>query len=121
MAEKSAQKNNGNTALAITTNQALLHDILAFLQPKLECIVKELADSKEEVAKCNKRLVESNAREIKLLERINSLESKFYCTRNVKEQVYVIGSSVLREMKKNDIVSSISGGKICDVRKSVCN
>ena len=101
----------------IPANQALRDDLTAFLSLKFEFLVKKLMYLKDEVKKCHQR-------ELKLEQQIQLLTSK--TALNVpptKNDIYLVGSSILREVRSDDLVNgtvkSISGGKIKDIKEDI--
>ena len=79
---------------------------------------QELNDLKEEIK-------QSRAKEVELLREINTLKSKCRNHNSSQQDVYLVGSSVLREVKPNDLkngyVKSISGGKVKDIQADILN
>ena len=76
---------------------------------------------KEELSKCQQELSIARQNEQLLLEKITVLENRVQMNQTKSnEDVYMVGSSILREVKQTDIVSgtvrSISGGKISDIK-----
>ena len=119
LAEKSANKNGGSTAHYISANQALRDDLVDFLKSNFEYLHKQIAELKEEVK-------ESRAKEAELTQEIKSLRSQCISSKPPsKHDVYMVGSSILREVKsgdlKNGYVKSISGGKIKDIKEKIAN
>ena len=118
LAEKSAQKNGGSTAHYIAANQALKEDLIDFLNEKFYGMQQKINDLKEEIK-------QSRAKEVELLREINTLKSKCRNQNSSQQDVYLIGSSILREVKPNDLkngcVKSISGGKVKDIQADISN
>ena len=79
---------------------------------------QELNDLKEEIK-------QSRAKEVELLREINTLKSKCRNQNSSQQDVYLVGSSILREVKPNDLkngyVKSISGGKVKDIQADILN
>ena len=79
---------------------------------------QELNDLKEEIK-------QSRAKEVELLREINTLKSKCRNQNSSQQDVYLVGSSILREVKPNDLnngyVKSISGGKVKDIPADILN
>ena len=111
LAEKSAQKNRGSTAHYIAANQALKEDLIDFLNEKFYGIQQEINDLKEEIKQIRVREI--------------NLKSKCRNQNLSQQDVYLVGSSILREVKPNDLkneyVKSISGGKVKDIQADISN
>ena len=115
LADKSAQR-SGNTANYISANQALFHDLTMFISSKFNLLQKEISDLKEEVRK-------SHQREMLLEKEIDLLKSKSRSDSNSKQDIFLIGSSILREVQPSDLlngtIKSIPGGKVMDIKKDI--
>ena len=103
LAEKSTNK--GVTANYIVACQALRDDIFAFFSSKFEIMQKEIISLKKEVEKCNQR-------EEVLMKRITALTSNTVPNGDSqnKDDIYLVGSSILREIKSDDIVNGTVQG-----------
>ena len=125
LADKSASK-NGNTAYYLETNQALHDDIRKILEVQISPLMEQISDLNEKVSTCPKQLEESKIREKQLLAKVNILENILSKDDvGTKDDYYVVGSSILREVRSDDIsdgkVSCIKGGLISDVNKNIQN
>ena len=106
---------------------ALRDDILSVLSVKLDSLMNEITSVKQELSNCKEELKASAVRENKLLERISALEKNEPGTVNSnsgnKDDFYVVGSSLLREINDNDLVNGkvkcIRGGQIADVKEDI--
>ena len=97
LAEKSGNKNGCSTAHYISANQALRDDLVDFLKSNFECLHKQIAELKEEVK-------ESSAKEAELTQEIKSLRSQCISSKPPsKHDVYLVGSSILPEVKSGDL------------------
>ena len=116
LAEKSAQKNGGSTAHYITANQALRDDLVSFMTSSFSKLQQQIIELKEEVK-------QSRAKEEILMKEIKALKSQMGETIPSKNDIFLVGSSVLREVKPNDIkncyIKSISGGKVKDMKQCI--
>ena len=126
LADKSANKNGGNPAHYIHANQALRDDIFAFISAKTDKLLLEILNLKTKLELCETKLSESETTEIKMLQHIASLENKLVYTNSQttsKNDFFLVGSSILRDVHKNDLlngtVTSISGGVISDVKETI--
>ena len=126
LSEKSANK-NGQTANYINACQALRDDIISVINMKMAGMAKELTSVKEDLKICKSELLQSKNREEELLKRLSLLE-KPSVNETVKPAVsrddfYLIGSSLLREVEESDILNGkskcIRGGLIDDVKQDI--
>ena len=117
LAEKSSQK-NGTPAHYIVASQALKDDLIAFMSVKFDLMQKEINSLKDEVKK-------SRQRETDLQNQIASLQSKHKTDLNDKNDIYMVGSSILREVRPTDLlngtVKAISGGKVQNIKEDIHN
>jgi lysophospholipase L1-like esterase len=116
LADKSALKNHGSTAHYIVANQALKEDLLVFLNEKFACMQREINQLKSEIQNSRKT-------ETELLNKIEVLSANQAPQKPNRDEIYIVGSSVLREIRDEDIVNgtikSISGGKVKDVKQDI--
>ena len=126
LAIKSSQK-GGVPAHYITANQALRDDLMNFVEAKFTSICAIVTALQCELQTCNKKLNESEKRENILLDKIAGLEFKLGKldgqNSGSQNDVLLIGSSVLREVRDTDIingkVTAIPGGKISNVKEAI--
>ena len=116
LADKSSSK-SGTTANYIAANQALRNDIFAYIDIKIDPLLQEIKSLKNKLSEVEAKLQEAHARETQM-----SLQT----TDNTsKKDFFIVGSSILRAVRPGDIingtVSSISGGKIDDVKETIKN
>ena len=112
LADKSSSK-SGTTANYIAADQALRNDIFAYIDIKIDPLLQEIKSLKNKLSEVEAKLQEAHARETQM-----SLQT----TDNTsKKDFFIVGSSILRAVRPDDIingtVSSISGGKIDDVKR----
>ena len=116
LAEKSANR-NGTTAHYLVANQALKDDLIGFLSAKFDALQEQINGLKLEVT-------QSRQRELDLRKQIEQIQSE-KGAKNVpdKSEIYLVGSSILREVLPTDIengtVKFIPGGKVKDVKENI--
>lgn len=134
-----------NETTVINVSQALLVDILNTLCPKFEALTREITAARAELKVCAQQLDKARAREEQLLTKVDGLQAKVdgldakvdglekklsdqtngQPEVSSKHSFYLIGSSILREIKPGDIsngtVKCIPGGHIKDVKECVRN
>ena len=128
LAERSAQKNGGTSANYIAANQALRDDLLNFLESKFAFLNTEINSIRGELKKCQNDLLLSRNNEEKLLKQVSSMKECFHkckCARKSSEDIYLIGSSLLREIRDDNIengqVTCLRGGCIKDAKEKIEN
>lgn len=134
LANKSAQKSSGGTpAHYISANQALRDDLCGFIKRELSAVLQVATNLQKQLTECQDELKASAEREKALIERLDKLEGKHNgSVRKVNDkpvakpdskEVYLIGSSILRDVRAGDIINgqvkSIPGGKIKDVSEDI--
>ena len=124
LSEKSAQKNGGSSAQYIQATLALRDDLISVMNLKFDSIHHELNIVKQELQSCKESLKASKEREIQLLKRLESFEgTQKRQSENVKEDFYLVGSSILRDVRDSDIsnakVKCIRGGCIDNVKADI--
>jgi lysophospholipase L1-like esterase len=118
LAERSANKNSGVSANYIIANQALRGDLFSMITMKFSNMEKQITNLQKEVKK-------SRERETKLEMMVADLKKNQVksCDPPNKQDLFLVGSSVLREVRADDItngtVQSISGGKIANVKEEI--
>ena len=116
LAEKFSQK-NGTPAHYIIANKALKDDLIDFLNSKFDCMQQEIIQLKNEIIKSR----ETKSKLLKVIEemKVNQIPKE----PNLKDDFYIIGSSILREVRSDDAVNgtvkNISGGKIKDIKQEI--
>ena len=78
----------------------------------------------KEIIQLKNEIIKSRETESKLLKVIEEMKvNQITKEPNLKDDVYIIGSSILREVRSDDIVNgtvkSISGGKIKDIKQEI--
>ena len=78
----------------------------------------------QEIIQLKTEIIKSRETESKLLKVIEEMKvNQIPKEPNLKDDVYIIGSSILREVRRDDIVNgtvkSISGGKIKDIKQEI--
>ena len=124
-ADKSTRSTDKSTRSM--ANQALRDDIFAFLNSKFEPLMSEIKEVNKKLTLCKTQLQECQVRENLMLERIKFLENKLQSEQEEKrtpqKDFFLVGSSILREVQKDDIqngvATSIKGGKINDVKETI--
>ena len=93
-------------------------------ESKLTVLMDHVIKLNDKVSTCQKELEDSKARERKLITKLIVLEKKV-CSGDTmtSDDYYIVGSSILREVRPDDIsngtVKCIKGGLISSVRKDV--
>ena len=134
LAERLTQRNGGSSQNYIVATQALRDDLVSFLNTKLTSVMQEMTSMKTEIitlktelSECKIKLQKSEESEAQVLEKLVAMEKRnsklVKSTDDPKEDYYIVGSSLLREVKETDIsngvTKSIPGGKISDVQKDI--
>ena len=118
LAQKSSQKNGGTTAHYISANIALRDDLLLFMSAKFESLQNQINSLKDEVKK-------SRQREADLLQQVKrlSMGKEANTQPSNKDNIYMVGSSILREVRQSDLkngkVKAIPGGHIKDIKDNL--
>lgn len=125
LADKSAQR-SGNAPNYIGVTQALRDDLKTLFLPQLTEILHVVNELKSELSKCQVELKKSRENEALLLQKIKTIEKGFTSPSDEKSNsdgVYLVGCSILHEVKQNDIlnehVKCIRGGNVNDVRDNL--
>ena len=132
LSEQASQK-KGTSQQYIAATQALHDDLLSYLSIKFANLLSEMTimkteiiDMKSELTHCKNQLSEAQKREKELLNKIVAMEtisSPDIQTEENNNDFYIVGSSLLREVRENDIqngaVKCIRGGKIDEVKKDI--
>ena len=125
LAEKSALK-SGSPAHYINVNQALFQDMFHFLIPKIDHLCSLLSETRK-VMKCKTELIESKAREDALLKRVKTLEENLRLKNNnssypsKKDEYYIVGSSIIREIRAQDLQMVLHTAFVVDLSMMLRN
>ena len=98
-----------------------------YLPYNMTSMKTEIITLKTELSECKIKLQKSEESEAQVLEKLVAMEKRnsklVKSTDDPKEGYYIVGSSLLREVKETDIsngvTKSIPGGKISDVQKDI--
>ena len=129
LAEKSASRNGGNSANYIGANQALRDDLVDYFETKFKIVTQELEKVNEKLNQCQNELKSSHIYEDKLQQEICLLKNSLRICKckedkvNDSTEVCLIGSSLLREVRNDDIIKGevkcLRGGGIDDAKAEI--